>query len=340
MPKKKYRIYGGRGGLAPNESDIGGLLDQINREINRPAEDDPFVGQISGETQIGIEPRTGPGGIGPPQTVDTVTNVLREFYRLRGQRSIMEVQAVLYAGGFYGATDINSIQWGVQDDASFAAWASAVEASARQHAAGTGLSINDVLRNAAVAGGIDPDRLENLDVFVGGIGREDVEELDPEAGEIIRREGDVITTSLSDPSALRKTIDDVATATLGRKANADEQRMFIGFMHNLQRAGQRAQQQAEPGAVFDFVSQDMLEAAATDPATAMALEQGLPEPEDVFVDFASPDPTASAEQLLRQQNPAEAGAHDIAIQYASLLDLLPGPIPFDRQVYNFGRGGF
>lgn len=38
------------------------------------------------------------------------------------------------------------------------------------------------------------------------------------------------------------------------------------------------------------------------------------------------DPTASAERLLREQRPAEAGAHDLSQQFANFLDLVRSPV--------------
>lgn len=38
------------------------------------------------------------------------------------------------------------------------------------------------------------------------------------------------------------------------------------------------------------------------------------------------DPTASAERLLREQRPAEAGAHDLSQQFSTFLDLIRSPV--------------
>lgn len=298
---------------------------------------DIFFDGLSPESPVGA------GGFGgwTPGTETTVGQQLQHFYRIN-PAYVKELQAVLFAGGFYGANaELSDIQWGQYDEATFGAWATVVERAARfwESSGGIGApSINDILKEAAESAGLDPAQLEDLGREVTGLGPEDVAALDTDT-EVVSREGNLINIILSDPNELRLTMDRVAQGVLGRKANADEQRLLIGYVHALQREGQTAQQTAEPGRVFTEVPAGVLEGAGISADAAMALEDSLPDPEDVTVEVAPPSPESAAELLLRQENPAESGAHDIAIQYANFLDLLGGQVRFPRTTIGGDAGG-
>lgn len=351
MPPRQSKAQGrsrGRGGGGGSGS--GGVLSQedIEGQLSDLGfsgdTDDIFFGGVAADTPV--RHNFLPGG-GQSESVQgrpaetgltDVGTVLRAFYRLE-QDQLRRFQVLMFAGGFYGATNIEDVQWGSYDDASFSAWAAATEQAARRLDSGEEITVSQVVNEGALMSGMQledgqvptPDQLANQ-----------LEELDPEEpdpGEMVQRQGDLISILLSDPNELRVTMDNVASATLGRKANPGEQQMLIGFIHELQRKGQTAQQTAEPGEVWAHISAEELEAAAMDPATAMGLDDSIPEPEDVTVEYAAPNPQAAAESLLRQENPAEAGAHDISMQFANFMEFLGGTgSGFPRQTY--GGGGF
>jgi len=244
----------------------------------------------------------------------TLGETLKQFYRMTPS-VLRRTQALLYAGGFYGDVDVTDVAWGTHDEQSFAAWAQLIERTARLNMAGEEVTYTKVLSEAALAAGLDMDSFrtalesgddQSLESLLGMAG-----------GEV---EGRLIDIILSDPNALRSTMDRASSAVLGRKSNAAEQRMFISMIHGLQREGQTARQTAEPQ-VMDF---------GTDPASMLGLDDSFAQPGDVVTEYAPPDEGATAEQLARQQNPAEAGAHDIAIQFASFLDLLQAPVNVPR----------
>jgi hypothetical protein len=67
-----------------------------------------------------------------------------------------------------------------------------------------------------------------------------------------------------------------------------------------------------------------------DGADAAGFGNTMLEAGDVVTEYVPPNEEATAEALARRQNPAEAGAHDIAVQFANLLDMLPAPVNVPR----------
>lgn len=253
-------------------------------------------------------------GPGTPRYTQ-VGEVLKRFYQM-DPRTLRRYQALLYAGGFFGNLDITEVRWGMHDDDSFAAWSQAVARTARLNAAGKPVTWSQVIGDAAWAAGLNP---EELGAALQG-SDEDLEALLSSAAE---DEGDIITVALSDPNALRATIDQVSSAVLGRKSNAAEQRMFVALMHGLQREGQVTAQTAQRDA-------ERAASRRLSPAAALGFGDDVLPPGDTVVEYSSPDADATAEAMIRQENPGEAGAHDIAIQFANLLDLLDSPVDVPR----------
>lgn len=387
---------GGGGGV-----DAAALAQQLGIDITGAGQGDPFGiflgGLRTGEEQV----RTGstgalfrPGGgtttvsrlasaVGIPSGTTTVDRlgaavgvpgavavqqvgeVLKQFYQL-DTTLLRRVQALLYAGGFYGDIDVTDIRFGEYDEASFSAWAQAIARAARLNAAGEDVTLQQVIGEAGFAAGIDPVEL-NEALATGD--EDDIEALlNGLAGG--SRQGRVIDIQLSDPNALRSTIDQASSAILGRRANPAEQRMFISMMHGLERSQAIARQTAEPGEVsigtdpsaFGFDDEligptdaatetgqpfarpgdsqlDLVGAGGpVGPGDVPGGEPGVVDtagvtgvaPGDVTVETAAPDAGATAEALIRQQNPEEAGAHDIALQFANFLQLLPAPVNVPR----------
>lgn len=243
-----------------------------------------------------------------------VGEVLKKFYQL-SPTQLRRYQALLYAGGFYGNADLTDIQWGQPDEASFGAFSQAVARTVRLNTSGKQVTWSQVISNAAYAAGLDPEAL--AEALKGSDA--DIEGL--LAGS---RGGDVITVALSDPAGLRSTIDKVSSAVLGRKANAAEQRMYVALMHSMQREGQVTQQRAASQRLSGSEGRINIGGALGFGADR------VPTPGDSIVEYTQPDTDATAEELLRQQNPGEAGAHDIAIQVANLLEMLNAPVSVPR----------
>jgi hypothetical protein len=103
--------------------------------------------------------------------------------------------------------------------------------------------------------------------------------------EKLNSSGSARTVSLADPAGLAQALDQVATQTVGRKSTADEQRMFVAMFHAMQ-AG--SQPQGSGGTVI------------------------------------TPDVQGQAEQMMRNQAPVEAGAHDLANTFNDFMSIIGG----------------
>lgn len=260
-----------------------------NRPGQRPYDINVTPGRVRRPSFIGDVPTDA-----VEDTTSTTTELLTEFYKW-DRDELMENQRLLYAAGFYGDVDIAKVPWGVHDEASFQAWGQAVNRAASFYAAGRKLTVEQVLRTAARERlGADPNG-------AGGQGG---------AGAVV---------SLSDPVGLGQLLDSTANSVLGRKATPAEQRMFVGIVHRLQRESQLAAQQSATPATVDTDRSGDLSAAEVDSALAARGSGGATE-------VVQPSPEAQAAELLRQQNPAEAGAHDVADQFANFVGLLRGVV--------------
>jgi len=109
------------------------------------------------------------------------------------------------------------------------------------------------------------------------------------AYEELLNEEDRIRTRLSDPARLRISADALSREVLGRIATDTERAQLVEMIHNWERQ----------------------EAVAAGP-------DGDDEVTDV-------DWQARMEETIREQNPGEAGAHDVAMQYDTFRGLLRGP---------------
>lgn len=315
--------------------------DEFLDEISKNLPDGMDLGELGAliDSQYGDEVLTGSIDVTSPvwpstdvHFKETVGDELKTFFNWDPQYR-KSIQAILFAAGYYGDKDIDEIKWGVADDDSFAAWSAAVASAARAYAAGQKLGPKDVILNAAEAAGVDVslyrEKMESQNP-ADWFGPEDLPDF-------ITEKGNLIQVMLSDPNGLRQTIDRSASAVLGRKATPAEQRAFVSMIHGVQRGGQTALQRAEAGAQGgggpgraldtgpDSDYRARADAAIADPTSAaLGLGDEVPPGGDLTIEYAAPDEAADAEAMLRAQNPAEAGAHDIAIQMSYLMDML-GP---------------
>lgn len=305
---------------------VGLDLGDLNQILNQQYGDDVLLGQVDVTSPVWESHNV------HDQTT-TVADLLKTFFAWRPEQ-LRAVQAIMFAAGYYGDANVNDIRWGVADDQSFSAWSAAVASAARYRAAGRREGPEDIILNAAEAAGVDVDefhkKMESLNP-AEWFGPEDLPNN-------ILHKSDPIQVMLSDPNALRQTIDRSAAAVLGRKATPAEQRAFVSMIHSVQRTGQTALQTAGQ-APFTFGAAPTTtetgdgsdyRARADTAAAGLGLDDTVPPPEDlttaVTTEYAAPDEAADAEAFLRAQNPTEAGAHDIAIQMANFIDLLGAPV--------------
>jgi hypothetical protein len=224
----------------------------------------------------------------------SAVDLLGEFYALEGDQ-LLDLQRSLYAAGFMGDVDIADVYWGQHDEESFSAWARAVGRAARYFAVGEELTVDDVIRTAA------RERL-------GGLGEG--------AGT-----GQQRVVHLADPAALAQLLDTAATAVLGRRATAGQQQMFVGVIHRLQREGQLAAQPVSPSTNVTTLDVDR---SGTFDQGELDAALDLQTMSDGVTEVVQVNPTAQAGALLRQQNPTEAGAHDIDLAFRQFIESLRG----------------
>lgn len=285
----------------PGPLDMKGLVTVLKREgINvKYLEDKGYITKVSQPRRGTKNPDTGKTTRRGPSrdTFSTAGDLLKDFYKF-DKNKLLQMQKLLFAGGFFGNATIGDIQWGRHDEDSFRAWATAVTRTARFNQSGSKVTVEQVLSSLAAQGG---------SFGAGG-------------------DQQVRSVSLSDPAELRSTLDSVASKVLGRNANLEEQRMFVALIHRLQSDSQLALQPVlDQGLDASSIgSLDQLDAAVSAQMSGQLGGSVAGGPIDVTA--TQPSPVAQAQETLRAQNPAEAGAHDIALQFANFLQLLNSPV--------------
>ena len=194
----------------------------------------------------------------------TVGALLGEFFNFDQDR-LKQVQHDLYLGGFYGRNaQPEDIAWGVAgDESTYNAWQNAVVRASRFHAVGKNITVDDVMDMAVQAGG-----------GPAGSGQS----------------RGATYAQLSDPVSLSQQLDDLGTKVIGRKATAEEKRLFTAFIHNRQRN------------------------------VAQSVAGGANAAEGSVVDVTGVSPEAQAEEFLRRRNPADAGAVDFVNTAEGFVD--------------------
>jgi hypothetical protein len=141
----------------------------------------------------------------------TAGDMLKDYEKIDNQR-LSQLQQQMFIGGFYDkGVDYGDIQFGARDDLTRNAYIRLLTRTARQNAAGTEITWQQVLDSAAQSAGA------NLPGSAAGAGQP-------------------LNIDLADPAALNSTIDQVSQAVLGRKATQDEKRLFVGSTHMQQRS--------------------------------------------------------------------------------------------------------
>jgi hypothetical protein len=197
----------------------------------------------------------------------TASQIFNEVYNLSNAdpEDWQRIQQQLYLGGFYGNRDLDELNFGQIDEDDVNAISQVLTWTARHNAAdkergGKGTtSWRDILSGYAK------------------------EMLGPRM-EQLAKAASAPKVTLADPKGLASALDDVARNVLGRKANAEEKRLFVATYHAMQSGAQSA----TSGTVV------------------------------------SPDAQGQAEAQLRGANPAEAGAHDLSNTFNDFLQIISG----------------
>ena len=112
-----------------------------------------------------------------------------------------------------------------------------------------------------------------------------------------------LSTRLTDPARLKLNADAYAYDSLGRKLTEEEHLQLTEFVHNLERRNART----EAGLDINAGDMDAIEGIE-------GLDEGI-----------VADVDAQMQQYIRDENPAEAGASDIADTYDMFTRMISGP---------------
>jgi len=241
----------------------------------------------------------------PPQKLG---DLLKAFYRLPEQ-DLLELQKHLFAGGFYGDRGITDIAWGEHGEDSFAAYAQALERAARYYGAGADIGYWDVIRMASEAG--------------AGVRAEGVTGPNGSGTRVLGGRN----VDLSDPAALRLTLDETSRAILGRRASTEEQRVFVSLLHSLQR-------QAAGGVEVSVDAAGMPNLDDLDQVIEDVRTGNYGTGDVGAADFTQVSPEAQAYEYAIQAAPTEYAANQVSGQATAAEDLIFNP----RRLPNPGGG--
>ena len=154
------------------------------------------------------------------QVPQLMGELFNDFTRLSQAKpkEYQDLQMQLYLGGFFGKTKLENIQFGLNDDASYGAFSDLLSRVAR-------------INSANKEKGMPTIRWQDL---LSDAVRKNGPDMEEEAA----GKGQSVTISLADPTGLAMALDRVAQNTIGRRASADEQRMFVSTFHAMQSGAQ------------------------------------------------------------------------------------------------------
>jgi hypothetical protein len=178
-----------------------------------------------GKKDNAVEKLLGKGGRKEFTTTREVTSrkprvaeeMLKEFVgsSRANPAAFAKMQQDLYLAGFFNpSVSVEEIQHGFLDDYTLDAYYNLMRQSAQLNASGQDVTTMELL-NERAARNLGPIREAMMRATRGGGG------------------GTAVT--LTDPVALAQGLDQTAKEVLGRKASAEEQRLFITMFHGLQR---------------------------------------------------------------------------------------------------------
>ena len=126
-----------------------------------------------------------------------------------------QIQEAMYLGGFYGKQKLNAIDWGAVNDQSYSAFTNLFQLTAQKNAA-----LKAQGKSTMTWQEVMQKQMEQVAPMMQAFGAAS------------GAQGPRVT--LADPNALANALDSVSQSTIGRKATADEQRMFVAGYHSLQ----------------------------------------------------------------------------------------------------------
>ena len=148
------------------------------------------------------------------QLYNEVTNLA-----LNNKDEYTQLQQDMYLAGFYGKAKLDTIDWGALNDQSYAALTNVFQLTAQ---------INSALKSQNRPTVTWEQVLDNQKSSMAPLMQAFLQKSGGSGPKI----------TLADPNALAQALDQVSQNTIGRRATADEQRMFVAGFHAMQSADQ------------------------------------------------------------------------------------------------------
>jgi hypothetical protein len=267
------------------------------------------------------------GGLFPVMAANPTAEDVMSAFAKSDPGTIAQIQDMLKRGGFYSTSNYNP-HYGVLNPEDIAAFTKATTTAAQ-----TGSDLNQYLTSQAKVGD-----------YQGVAAQIQNQQKKPE----------VITRA--NPADLGALIDKEYQAIVGKKPTASERAGFISAYNAFYTQAQKDQYAAQSPAqaltpeqqtASDFYNDPLAQAATArgnlpgDPVSPgnlrLADETGqmpqpqAPDPTSLLTQAApqvtttdAPSPATFAENYVRNQHPAQAGAHDITGQFSNFLNILKG----------------
>lgn len=269
----------------------------------------------------------GPTATGPPGTersnLRRVNQVLGDVFDM-DRPELTDLQHKLFAAGFYGARNYDSIRFGAKDPATMTAFQGFLEQAAQKTnraiaQVGEGFGPTQGGRIEAPTG-ISSWRttLERWAMDAGGV--EGAKDSDPDPTFVV---------SLTDPESIKSQLNQLSQSVIGRGISPRAEQRFVSMFHSRQReaqlAAQRAQQQSREAELQGQRNRAMALREMQRETGAQAQQpQSQPSPGEQVVEVSQPSVAGQAQSFLESEFPTEKGSFDTVQAYDNFLDIIAG----------------
>lgn len=275
----------------------------------------------------------GPTVTGPPGTERTnlrrTNQVLGDIFDME-QPELVDLQHKLFAAGFYGARNYDSIRFGAKDPATMTAFQGFLEQAAQKTnraiaQAGSGFGSTQG-GSVQAPTGISSWRttLERWAMDAGGV--EGAMDSDPDPTFVV---------SLTDPEGIKSQLNQLSQTVIGRGLSPRAEQRFVSMFHSRQRdaqlEAQRAQQQAQDQQLEAqrnraMALREMQKETGARPGGQGQQQQGQqPQSQgsgEQVVEVTQPSVAGQAQTFLESEFPTESESFGTVQQYDDFLDII------------------
>lgn len=274
----------------------------------------------------------GPQVTGPPGTERTnlrrTNQVLGDIFDME-RDELIDLQHKLFAAGFFGARNYDSIRFGAKDPATMTAFQGFLEQAAQKtnraiSETGAGFGSTQGGRVTAPTG-ISSWRttLERWAMDAGGVEGQ-LEDEDP-----------TFVVSLTDPEAIKSQMNELSRNVIGRGISPRAEQRFVSMFHGRQREAQleaqRAQQQSQEAQLQGqrnraMALKEMQRETGARPGQQGQGQQSQQQPQggqqEQVVEVTQPSVEGQAQSFLESEFPTESGAFSTVQQYDDFLSII------------------